>query len=131
MSGISDIRLEARSDLHEGMSDPAVYLAPGGADYAAPVAVRARRHFRFEALGPSGLTDGAERADQSPKLVLSLDEIAPVKHGLVVFSSDEVWVLTVFDKPDFGYVSIKVTALPASQVAALDWSAINAAAGWA
>lgn len=130
---LSDIRNAARSASwdHPDLTDLAVYLAPQGAEYAAPVAVRARRHFRNEALGPSGVADGAERAEQHKKVVLRLSEVSPTNNGLLVFSATQVWVLRSSEPEDYGFVTWKVTALPAAQAAALDWAAINAAAGWA
>lgn len=100
MPTFRDHKRKARRQLHQRLAVPAIYIAPGGAQTACTV----RLHTTFPAIGgdiEGGYQFGAERFDQTPRLVFLLEEVAsPIRAGIVSVGPGEAYQIDSVREPD-------------------------------
>lgn len=122
MSNLRDIKRNARRDLHEAMSIPALFLATVD-DPGTPITVRI--HSKWDALGMQGAENGlASRRELKPKILFMRSELAAAeieikRNAIVSVEPGEAYRLDNADAPDDISVTFFVTVLSATEAAGL------------
>ena len=106
-----DHKRKARRQLHQRLAVPAIYIAPGGAQTECSV----RLHTTFPAIGgdvEGGYQYGAERFDQTPRLVFLIEEISmPVRGAIVSVEVGEAYKIDTAREADDITITANVVRL--------------------
>lgn len=118
MNGYREMKRNARRQLHERMSDAALYLA---SPTATPVAVTVRLHLNFAEVGELLRGGFAERQEVTPSIIFMRDQVSPAHNGIVITKDMGAWRVDNDSPPDDITVKAEVVPMTDSQVTQLGW----------
>lgn len=116
-----DHKRTARRQLHNKLAVPAVYIAPNSTQVPCTVRV----HTTFPAIGgdvEGGYQYGAERFDQTPRLVFLLSDfttVQPARFGIVSIEAGEAYRIDSMREADDITITANVVRLHGSETIGL------------
>lgn len=116
---IRSIKEQARRQLHEKMSLPALYRAEPASEWEA---VTVRLHEKWTRFGDIGSMDGAQMVEIPTRMVFlveDFDDGKPARSALVSIAEGEAFRVGEADEPDGLTIIASVARLPADQAAGL------------
>lgn len=119
MSVLSDLKINARRELHQAMSFPASYYETAA---ATPLPINVRKHFKNVQNGDLKGTNlsYAEKEEQAQKLVFLRSEVEmPRSKAMVIFSATEGYRCGPTEKPDGITIKCDVTPMKPEEIAAI------------
>lgn len=119
MASHREHKRNGRRQLHQRLAVPAVYVAPDSTQTECSV----RLHTIFPAIGgdiENGYQYGAERFDQTPRLVFLISEVpSPARGGIVSVEAGEAYRIDSIREPDDITVTANVIRLTGEDTAGL------------
>lgn len=113
-----DLQARARKVLHDALSVPALYypLARDGSTEGVPCTVRV--HHRTQAFGDmTGFDyDPAERVETVPEVVFWVEEVTPVRGGVVSVAADEAYQIETVLPRDNATITAQVSRRTQAQI---------------
>lgn len=118
MQTFREIKRRARTQLHERMAEPALYLA---SPTATPVSVTVRLHLSFAAVGELLRGGFAERQEYTPRIVFLNSQVQPKHKGIVITKDMGAWDIDNAMPEDDITTDVEVTKMTNSEVTGFGW----------
>jgi len=116
--GIREIKRRARLQLHDRLSEPALYLADPS---AVPVPVTVRLHLSFSEVGELLRGGFSERQEVTPRIIFLTNQVRPAHRGIVVTRDMGAWLVDNDLPPDDVTVMAEVSRLSRNKVIEFGW----------
>lgn len=116
---IRELKRRARRQLHDRMSEPALYLADSS---AAPVGVTVRLHLSFNEVGELLRGGFSERQEIIPRIIFLGSQVQPRHRGIVVTQDLGAYLIENDLPPDDITVTAEVSKLSRNQVISFGWN---------
>jgi hypothetical protein len=88
MATFREVKRKARSQLHQRLAEPALYLTD---PIASPVGITVRLHLDFSQVGELLRGGFADRQEMTPQIIFLGSQIVPVRNGIVVTKDLGAW----------------------------------------
>lgn len=124
MLNFREIKRNARTQLHERLSDLALYLTGPTAD---PQTVTVRLHLSFKPTGDLLRGGFSEREESTPSVIFMRDQVQPSNKGILITKDLGAWKIDHDLPPDDITIKAEVSRLTDSQVTGFGW---NPAEDW-
>ncbi|WP_312388166.1 hypothetical protein [Stutzerimonas nitrititolerans] len=115
---IRELKRRARRQLHDRMSEPALYLADSS---AAPVGVTVRLHLSFNEVGELLRGGFSERQEITPRIIFLGSQVQPRHRGIVVTQDLGAYLIENDLPPDDITVTAEVSKLSRNQAISFGW----------
>lgn len=112
-SSYRDFKRQARTQLHEHMSDPVWFISGQGAQ---PVATSVRLHLTFDRIGELLRSGFSERMETTPKMVFLRPAEIPNRNAFVITKDMGAYRINHSYPPDDITVTCEVIELTDSQI---------------
>jgi hypothetical protein len=119
MNNLREMKRKARIQLHDRMSDPALYLAT---PTATPLGVSVRLHLSFGALGELLRGGFGEREELTPRIIFMGSQVSPVRNAIVVTQDMGAFRVDNTMPPDDISITAEVIKLTHSQCVTFGWN---------
>lgn len=124
MSNHREMKRMARRQLHDRLSELALYLTAPNAD---PQTVTVRLHLNFNPVGELLRGGFSEREEATPSVIFMADQVQPANKGILITKDLGAWRVDHDFPPDDITIKAEVARLTDSQVVGFGW---NPAADW-
>lgn len=115
---IRELKRRARRQLHDRMSEPALYLADSS---AAPLGVTVRLHLSFNEVGELLRGGFSERQEIIPRIIFLGSQVQPRHRGIVVTQDLGAYLIENDLPPDDITITAEVSKLSRNQVTGFGW----------
>lgn len=115
---IRQMKRQARRQLHDRLSEPALYLADSS---AAPVGVTVRLHLSFNEMGELLRGGFSDRQEVIPRIIFLGTQVQPRHRGIVVTEDMGAWLVDNDLPPDDITITAEVSKLSRNQVLSFGW----------
>ena len=119
MNRFREMKRQARRQLHEHLSEPALYLADTSAD---PVSCTVRLHLKFDEVGELLRGGFADRQELTPRILFLGEQVQPVRNGVVITQDMGAWRVDNDLPPDDITITAEVVRLTKSQITSFGWN---------
>lgn len=116
---IRQMKRQARRQLHDRLSEPALYLADSS---AAPVGVTVRLHLSFNEMGELLRGGFSDRQEVIPRIIFLGTQVQPRHRGIVVTEDMGAWLVDNDLPPDDITITAEVSKLSRNQVTGFGWN---------
>ncbi len=119
MNRFREMKRQARRQLHEHMSEPALYLADTSAE---PVGCTVRLHLKFDEIGELLRGGFADRQELTPRILFLGEQVQPVRNSIVITQDMGAWRIDNDLPPDDITITAEVVRLTKSQITSFGWN---------
>ena len=119
MRAFRETKRQARRQLHEHLSEPALYLTDTSAE---PQSCTVRLHLKFDELGELLRGGFAERQEIAPRIVFLSEQVQPARNGIVITQDMGAWRVDNDLPPDDITITAEVVRLTKSQITSFGWN---------
>lgn len=118
MNRFREMKRQARRQLHEHLSEPALYLA---ATTAEPLGCTVRLHLKFDEVGELLRGGFSDRQELTPRILFLGEQVQPARNGIVVTRDMGAWRIDNDLPPDDITITTEVAKLSRNQVLSFGW----------
>lgn len=115
---VRQMKRRARRQLHDRLSEAALYLATPTAD---PVGITVRLHLSFNQSGELLRGGFSERQEVTPRIIFLGEQVQPAHRGIVVTEDLGAWLVDNDLPPDDITITAEVSKLSRNQVLGFGW----------
>lgn len=119
MATFRQVKRKARTQLHQRLAEPALYLAT---PTDAPLGVSVRLHLSFAALGELLRGGFGEREELTPRIIFMGSQITPARNGIVVTEDMGAYRIDNTMPPDDISITGEVVKLTNAQCVGFGWN---------